>query len=489
MASNTTYTGNYTFGDNGVIIPDTADIQSTVQEEYKEALGQDLSLEESTPQGRLIDIETMARVSVINFNAQIANALINIAMSSGTALDAWGANFGIPRNGATSSTVPVIVTGRPDTVIPAGAQAATDNGTIWLSESEIVIKSDGTAEGEFICAQTGAAALGINELTTIVSGSTSGVNGWETITNNEAATLGADIESDASYKQRILESLFTGSALFGNYASICRKVENTRDVYTKDNPYGQDLILDNITIPAHSVFVCVEGGNSYDVAYALYSVKSAGAGWAGNTTVTVTDKVYNTNNTVTFNIPDSVGISVEVDAAKTINTVSDLDAQIKDLIIGYFNNDYAQENYRAPGIRGEISPFTLASLITSKFNGIAITAVKIGLVEPKAHAVADIIKASTTFGIIWTSVNTAAFAAKITENGTYNFIYDGTDWNLNGTSVSLSDYGITVTGTPITNDTVNIVYSNGQAAQVPIKLFATETPSINPDNIQVNING
>lgn len=489
MASNTTYTGNYIFGENGIIIPDTADIQETVQNEYRQALGQDLSLEESTPQGRLIDVETTARQYVINFNAQIANILINISMSSGSALDAWGANFDIPRNGATASTVSVLVTGRPDTVIPANAQAATDNGIIWLNESEIVIDETGQATGTFICSQTGPIELGIGELTTIVAGSITGVNGWETITNTAVAELGATKESDASYKLRILESLFIGSALFGNYASAVRKVANVKDVYVKENPYGTNLILDDITIPAHSVFACVEGGNSYDVAYALYSVKSAGAGWAGNTTVTITDKDFDTVNTVIYNIPTVTPFVIEINIVNTLNTSNNLQSEIQNIVIDYFNGIYTANGYKAPGIRGEVSPFTIASLLTNKYPGIAISGIKVGLVTPKAHAVADIIKASTTGGIIWASVTTDTFATKVTANGKYNFKYNGTNWTLGTDTVNLSEYGITVTGNPITNDIISILYSSGDLSQNPIKLFATETPGISIENIQVNIDG
>ena len=77
--------GNYTYSDSGVIIPNTADIHVTVQGEYQDALGSDLSLEEATPQGRLIDTETTARQNTIAFNASMANVLININLSSGAA--------------------------------------------------------------------------------------------------------------------------------------------------------------------------------------------------------------------------------------------------------------------------------------------------------------------------------------------------------------------------------------------------------------------
>ncbi|MCD8179780.1 MAG: baseplate J/gp47 family protein [Tannerellaceae bacterium] len=490
--ADTDFGANYTYGDNGVVIPDTADIQTAVQTEFQTALGSDLSLEESTPQGRLIDVETTARANTIAFNAQITNVLINIATAAGTALDAWGANFDISRNGATASTVAVTVTGIADTVIPAGSQASTDDGIIWQAESEIIIDEDGTAEGTFICSTTGPVELGIGELNTIIASTTTGIDGWETITNTAIASVGSNIESDTSYKTRILNSIFSGTALFGNYASVCYKVDGVNDVFTYDNPYGTALTLDNIDIPAHSVFVCVAGGNSEDIAKALYSVKSAGCGWCGNTTVTITDETYNTKNTVTFYVPDSVDLTIEVDVTSETTSNADLTATIQDTIINYFNGDYEEDGFSAPKIRGLISPFTIASLLNTEIYGISVTKVQAGLVTPTAHAIASIIKASVTSGIIWASVDSDTFASQVSENGTYNFTYNGSEWLLNSESVTLSDYGISVTSDnddPVTGDIISVIYSNGELSQYPIKLFCTETPAIAADNITVNING
>lgn len=489
MASNTTFIGNYSYGDNGVIIPDTSEVLETVQTEYRAALGQDLSLEESTPQGRLIDTETMARMATLRFNAQMANVLINIAMSSGMALDAWGANFDAYRNGATSSSVPALVTGIPDTVIPANSQALDKKGIVWLAESEIVIGAAGIGFGTFICQQTGAISLGVGELTIIVAGSTTGVNGWETITNTSVAVLGSDIESDASFKRRIFESIFNGTALFGNYASAVYKVAGVRDVYAKDNPYGKPLQLDNIEIPPHSVFVCVEGGNSEDVGQALYGVKSAGAGWVGNTTVTVIDPTFKTINTVIYETPADVEIEIELDITSLNNSSANLVEEVQNIIINYAQGLYADENFTKLGIRALIAPFTVASVINSKISGINVNSVKVGLKTPVPHAVASIFKKSVTSGIQWASVNTAMFAAKAGGNGTYSFTYNGSDWTLGTETVSINDYGISITGSPLTGDIVSIVYADGELSQSPINLFASETALVLAENIKVNVNG
>jgi len=479
--------GNYIYNNNGVVIPDTADIQATVQAEYQAALGNDLSLEESTPQGRLIDVETTARINTISFNASLANILVNISMAAGPALDAWGANFGLSRKGATSSQVVATVTGVIDTVIPEGSQAQDANGILWTAESDIVIGSTGSATGLFICSQTGAISLGIGQLSTIVASGTLGVDGWETITNTAAATLGSTEESDTLYRTRVLQAIFTGTALFGNYQSAVSKVENVIASYAMDNPYNTNMILDDVTIPGHSIYVCVEGGNSYDVAYALYSVKSAGAGWAGNTTVVVQDATYGTQNTVKYQIPTESDFVIIVDVTNDLNGSSDLATDIKNVIINYFAGLY--ENYTRPGIRGIVNSFEIATVLKSQINNITISNVQIGLVTAKDHAVAGIIKAAAIDGITWASVNDSTFTTAVSGiNGNYVFTYDGTNWKLNNNTVTLGTYGITITGTPITGDVVTVLYSNGQLSTSPIQIYASEFATISAENITVRIN-
>lgn len=484
---------NYTYSSvNGVIIPDTADIKTQIQNEYTEAfqdLGE-LSLEESTPQGRLIDLETNARVSTITLNAENANVLINIALSAGPALDAWGENFGIPRNNATKSSTPVTVGGVANTVITAGSQAIDVNGVIWSAENEIIIGSNGTASGTFICQKTGAVALATGELNKIVSSGTLGIDGWETITNTAAATLGADVEADTPYKIRLLQSIFNGSALFGNYASNVYKLGNVRDVYVCENTDSTTKTLDGITLAGHSVYVCIDGGTNTDVAYALYEVKSAGCGWNGNTTVVVTDKTYGTKNTVKYQIPTSTGFVIEINATDIFNSNANLSAEIKTVVDGYFNNEYLPLGYNKVGIRAIIEPYVIGALLQSQIAGITINSVKVGLVTPVSHAVADIVKASITSGIEWVSVTASDFGTAVgSVNGRYEFIYKNSHWKLNNNNVTLADYGISVVGTPISDDKISVLFATGQLTTSPLPLYANEKPVISDNNITVNING
>ena len=76
------------------------------------------------------------------------------------------------------------------------------------------------------------------------------------------------------------------------------------------------------------------------------------------------------------------------------------------------------------------------------------------------------------------AIDNEIFIVKV-ENvvGTYLFTYDGTDWVLNSTVVDIAEYGITITGTPIENDsiTVEVTESDGVYS---ITYTETEVPRI-----------
>lgn len=177
---------NYIFLDNnGVVVADTADIKETIQNEYLAALGSDLSLEDATPQGRLIDIETNCRTAVIENNVRVANS-INFNLASGIMLDAWGANFDLIRDPATSSSVIATITGMPGTTISAGSTAATQTGDLFYCENNVTIPASGTINATFLSVEKGEIPCAVNSLTKIIDGTL----GWETITNSTAAILG-----------------------------------------------------------------------------------------------------------------------------------------------------------------------------------------------------------------------------------------------------------------------------------------------------------
>ena len=367
---------NYTYiTSSGMVVADTADIKETVQNEFKEALGEDISLEDSTPQGRLIDIETTARAAVVENNALVAN-LFNVMLSYGIFLDAMLANFGMYREGATASRVSVTITGQKGTVVPAGSQASTSNGIIFYAENDLTIGEDGTAQGDFLSLELGSIACAAGELNKIIDGTF----GWETVTNPSPALLGTDRESDAHFKQRFLNSgLFTGKALLENYYSSLLSTENVQSAFVYDNYTNETIVYDTVSILPHSVYCCVDGGTNEDVANAIFAVKSSGCGYTGDVSVQIRDEWFGALYTVKFNRPQIVDVHVSVTVDRGTSASTELEETVKNAILSFANGEIS--GYTGLNIGTEVSPFEMAAGINTLIPGITIKNLKVGTSE------------------------------------------------------------------------------------------------------------
>lgn len=363
---------NYVYLDNnGIITADTSDIKTEVQTEIQNALGADISLEEGTPQGRLIDMETEARVQVAINNAYVSN-MWNFNQASGLALDAWGANFGLGREGAASSRVTATVTGIPGTVIFQNSKASTADGYLFYAENNITIGASGSATGEFLSVEKGAIPCAANTLNIIIDGTL----GWETINNSSPAVVGNTRQSDASFKQEFYNSgLFSGFSLWQDYQNALNAVENVISSYIIDN--GEDTTLpikdaSNVTylnIPKHSLYACVDGGTDLDVATALLNRKSAGCDWGGSTnSVSVLEPISGRTYTVKFDRPTNQDIyaAISIDTANV--SATDPQSIVQQAVFDYINK---------LKIGGWVYPFQLAAVVYEALPGVKITSLTI----------------------------------------------------------------------------------------------------------------
>lgn len=57
-------------------------------------------------------------------------------------------------------------------------------------------------------------------------------------------------------------------------------------------------------------------------------------------------------------------------------------------------------------------------------------------------------------------IQDASASGKFTTPGEYVFSYSGSGWELDGSDVALSDYGITLTETPVAGDTITVIYDD-----------------------------
>lgn len=366
---------NYQYLDaTGVILPDTSTIQSEVQTEYKNLFGEDLVVTADTPQGMLITAETLARTEVVSNNAAIANQ-INPNIAEGVWLDAILALTGMQRTPATKTIIPaVLLTGVPNTAIPAGTQASNATGDIFSSASTVVIDISGSATVDFVAEEFGPIDVPANALTQVITN----VLGWETVNNPNAGILGANTQSDMAARALRNNTLAFQSVSLGvAIVSALYNVDGVTSLTFQENTDNTTQVINGISMVAHSVYACVKGGTNTDVAAALLENKSSGAAWNGGTTVNVVEPASGQTYVVKFDRPTDVGILIKVTSPNG-NTDN-----IKAAILAWANNTI--DGYQGFAVGGDVSPFEIAAAINSQYPEAYLQKVEISLTSPISY--------------------------------------------------------------------------------------------------------
>jgi uncharacterized phage protein gp47/JayE len=361
---------------SGTVVPDTSALQTEVEAEYRNALGSDLVVTANTPQGVLIAAEVAERSTVVRNNAALANQ-INPNLAGGVFLDAILALTGDQRTAAAYSTlVGVALTGVAGTVVPAGSQASLSDGTLFESVSSVTLDGSGMGSVAFQAVDPGPIAAAANTLTTIVSA----VLGWETVTNANAASVGAAVQSDQSARAgRKNKIALQGVALPEAILAGVYAVPGVRSAVLRENVTDVPAVIDGITLVAHSIYVCVNGGSDTAVAAALLAKKSVGANWNGATAVSVTDAASGQVYPVKFQRPATVGVQARL-FVRNLSAVVDPVAAARAAVLAYANGQIDGEAGLVVG--AAVSPFELAGAVSVQYPGIFVTKCEVSYLSP-----------------------------------------------------------------------------------------------------------
>lgn len=383
--------------DDGIIQADTSQILADVQTEWINRFGTSISVNPTTPQGRIIEIETVERKSTVELCASVANQF-NPNYATGQFLDAWGAIFNIYRKRATNTIVYLTATGVYNTVVPANSQVSDNNNNLYSNPNEFFIPVSGTISGvPFVALKKGNISPEQNTVSKIVTP----VIGWETV-NNPFATVdfGEDQESDYDLRYRIAKSRFSGISVIDDIVSALYRLDNMISCFVYNNPTNQNVFVrpgsSQVALP-HSVFVVVYGGGSnYDIANALYRTVSAGCNYSPAESGSV---VYNypvkiNGATIVYNITFNRAITVpfysqiKVKSNKYIGNAQDLAKQIKKSVVDWSTQGVGGVDRLNVG--ASVSPFEIGSAISESIPDIAIQDVQIGITSGTySHNVID----------------------------------------------------------------------------------------------------
>lgn len=376
--------GPYLYLDGtGVIVPDTSEILAEIEAEYTTTIDADLNTSATTPQGVLINADALVRAEVVANNAALANQ-INPNIAGGIFLESICALTGLDPPAATNTVVAgVRVTGVPLTSVPAGSQAKTDAGDIFITTETVTLTAGGTATVDFQAAETGPVPCTVGALKNIVSG----ILGWETVSNSAAGILGTSPPSDAELRAlRNATLALQGASLAEAITSAIAVVPGVRSQQFRENIQTTTQVIDGISLVAKSLWSCVDGGADTDVATALLAAKSGGCNWNGSTIVGVVDPYSHQTFNVRFDRPTAIGVRVKAtvrlpDSSVTSDTV-------KQAILDYAAGLLTGLTGFVVG--GSVSPFELAGAITAEVPGVFVTKVEVGLAPAGALQTTEI---------------------------------------------------------------------------------------------------
>ena len=333
----------------GETIEDTSVIQATVAQILYSVMGLE-SPSPSTPLGRLVEWLALCFATTMRVNVQNANQLV-IGSAAGQQLDAIALWFGLTRKPAMRTSVTATLTGVAGTIVQAGSRARSEAGDEYELQEDVTLDANGSADGIFLCTNTGPVPCPAGTLTSVASA----VIGWNTVANPADGVTGTDIESDEALRARIAASRFSGIGFLGAMKNAIEAVPGVRSSMVVENSSAAALTVHGIDeMQPHSVLVCVDCPSDEDtleaVAMAILETKPCGTGYTYFATVpqtneddptyrevTVTDP-YDNPYTVHFHLPSAQSVNVRLVVRLRGYAGSDYASAVKSAIVEWAAN-------------------------------------------------------------------------------------------------------------------------------------------------------
>lgn len=319
-----------TIDDAGITAPPFADILASLQASVQGIYGSDIYIDPDSQDGQMLGIVARA----INDNNQGMIATYNAyspTYAQGAGLSSVVKINGLQRDVATNSTVDVTLVGQAFTFISNGSVGDNLNlGTKWALPAQVTIPIGGSIDVTATCTQPGAIQAAANTITEILTPTA----GWQTSTNADPATPGAPVENDPTLRQR--QSVSTSLPAITPIDAIVASVANVTGVQRYRGYENDTGSTDLNTIPAHSISMVVQGGDSMAIAAAIAVKKSPGTGTYGTTSELVIDPI-GVPNTIKFYILATVDITVGITIRALTGFVSTTEALIQSSIAIYLS--------------------------------------------------------------------------------------------------------------------------------------------------------
>lgn len=260
-------------GPTGISAPTYAEILAYLQAQYQSIFGADVYLGNDSQDGQLLAVFAQA-LSDANSACIAAYNSFSPATAQGVGLSSNVQINGLTRLVASSSTVPLTLTGVAGTVVTNG-QAIDTSNNIWALPTTVTIGSGGTVIVTATCTTLGAISANIGTVTGIQTPT----YGWQSVTNATAATPGNPVETDAALRLRqAVSTELPSQTIFEGIIAALENLVGVGRVVGYENNTSTGLVLTGGTIPANNLCFIVENGAAIEanVFQAIFETISPG---------------------------------------------------------------------------------------------------------------------------------------------------------------------------------------------------------------------
>lgn len=328
--------------ETGIHIPNYIDLRDQLIEEMKQIFGQDIYIENDSADYQMISILAKKifdsySMGMLAYNNRTPNTAI------GTGLDNNVAFADIQRKSSTYSSVQLTITGANGTSLK-GCYALDENDNRW-NIPDTVIPETGMITVDAICSVSG----NISALPNTVNKIGTPLFGWYSVNNNNAATPGTDVETDAELRGRFSLAIRSPSlTVFESLSAAISALEGVSRISGFENDTSAESTgtePPNIPagLPPHSVTFIVEGGEDDQVAKAIYSKKTPGCYTNGTTAVQIVSEMGNII-TIRFYRPTYVEVFAQIKVTKLPYWNDRYSDEIKNAIYDYIKGLEISDN-------------------------------------------------------------------------------------------------------------------------------------------------
>lgn len=274
---------------DGLEVKSLSEIIADLQTGLRAIYGADANVESNSPDGQLIGIFSQACADLLALLLDVYNSF-TVPNAYGVILDQRVALNGLARKDGTYTTAEVLIAVNQALTLPGQDQSVVtpftvsdSNGNQYQLVASHVFSAAGSATLTFKASIIGQVETTPNTITNQVTQT----NGVTSVNNPSVAgdVIGTDEETDAQLKVRHAQSFALASTGPADaLAAALKAIPDVSDAFVAENDTGSDAD----GVPAHGVWIIVNGGTAAEVGTAIYSKKIPGCAMVGDQSYVVT---------------------------------------------------------------------------------------------------------------------------------------------------------------------------------------------------------